>query len=53
MMSDSYSEEEHANDRLSDDQEDCGRVTAEANKIEMVSVGSLRNMVTATFFKWQ
>jgi len=47
MMSDSYSEEEHANDRLSDDQEDCGRVTAEAKEIEMVSVGSLRNMVTA------
>jgi len=49
-MSDSYSEEEHANDRLSDDQEDCGRVTAEANKIEIVSVDY---QVTATFFKWQ
>jgi len=47
MVSDSSSEEEDANDRLSDDQEDCGRVTAEANEIEMVSVGSLRNMVTA------
>ena len=53
MVSGSSSSEEDANDRLSDEQEDCGRVTAEANKIEMVSVGSLRNMVTATFFKWQ
>ena len=47
MVSDSSSEEEDANDRLSDDQEDFGRITAEANEIEMVSVGSLWNMVTA------
>ena len=47
MVSGSSSKEEDANDRLSDEQEDCGRVTAEANEIEMVSVGSLRNMVTA------
>jgi hypothetical protein len=47
MVSYSSSEEEDASDRSSDDQEDCGRVTAEAKEIEMVSVGSLRNMVTA------
>jgi len=47
MVSDSSSEDEDANDRLSDDQEDSGRATAEAKEIEMVSVGSLQNMVTA------
>lgn len=47
MVSYSSSEEEAANDRLSDDQEDCGRVKAEAKEIEMVSAGSLQNMVTA------
>ncbi|CAL4922629.1 unnamed protein product [Urochloa decumbens] len=47
MLSYSSSEEEDASGRLSDDQEDCGRVTAEVREIEMVSVGSLRNMVTA------
>ena len=47
MVSYSSSEEEDANDRLSDDQEDSGRATAEAKEIEMVSVGSLQNMVTA------
>lgn len=47
MVSYSSSEEEDASDRLSDDQEDHGRVTTEVKEIEMVSVGSLRNMVTA------
>ncbi|XP_066388000.1 uncharacterized protein [Miscanthus floridulus] len=47
MVSYSSSEEEGANDRLSDDQEDCGRVKAEVKEIEMVSAGSLQNMVTA------
>ncbi|CAN6295119.1 unnamed protein product [Urochloa humidicola] len=47
MVSYSSSEEEDASGRLLDDQEDCGRVTAEVKEIEMVSVGSLRNMVTA------
>ncbi|OEL27877.1 hypothetical protein BAE44_0011102 [Dichanthelium oligosanthes] len=47
MVSYSSSEEEDVNDRVSDDKEDCGRVTAEVKEIEMVSVGSLRNMVTA------
>ncbi|CAD6203619.1 unnamed protein product [Miscanthus lutarioriparius] len=47
MVSYSSSEEEGTNDRLSDDQEDCGRVKAEVKEIEMVSAGSLQNMVTA------
>ncbi|CAN6289461.1 unnamed protein product [Urochloa humidicola] len=47
MVSYSSSEEEDASGRLSDDQEDSGRVTAEVKEIEMVSVGSLRKMVTA------
>jgi hypothetical protein len=47
MVSYSSSEEEGANDRLSDDQEGCGRVKAEVKEIEMVSAGSLQNMVTA------
>jgi hypothetical protein len=46
MVSYSSSEEEDASDRLSDDQEDRGRVTAEVME-ERVSVGSLHTMVTA------
>ncbi|CAL4898357.1 unnamed protein product [Urochloa decumbens] len=47
MMSYSSSEEEDASDTLSDDQEDCGRVSLEVKEIEMVSVGLSRNMVSA------
>lgn len=47
MVSYSSSEEEDANDILSDDQEDCGGAIVEVKEIEMVSVGSLRNMVIA------
>ncbi|KAL6648170.1 hypothetical protein ACP70R_012394 [Stipagrostis hirtigluma subsp. patula] len=47
MLSDSSSEEQDANDTLSNDQEDCGRVAADVKDIEMVSMGSLQNMVTA------
>ncbi|CAN6352136.1 unnamed protein product [Urochloa humidicola] len=47
MVSYSSSEEEDDSDTLSDDQEDCGRVTPEIKEIEMVSVDSSRNMVTA------
>ncbi|KAL6902160.1 hypothetical protein ACP4OV_005036 [Aristida adscensionis] len=46
MVSDSSSEEQDANDRLSNDQEDFG-VAADVKDIEMVSAGSLQNMVTA------
>lgn len=47
MVSYSSSEEEDADDIILDDQEDCGGAIAEVKEIEMVSVGSLRNMVTA------
>lgn len=47
MVSYSSSEDEGANDRLSDDQEDCGRAKADVKEIEMVSAGSLQNIVTA------
>ncbi|XP_008658768.1 uncharacterized protein [Zea mays] len=47
MVSYSSSEEEGANDRLSDEQEDYGRVKAVVDEIEMVSAASLQNMVTA------
>ncbi|CAL4905648.1 unnamed protein product [Urochloa decumbens] len=47
MVSYSSSEEEDASDTLSDDQEDCGGVTPEIKDIEMDSVGSSRNMVSA------
>ncbi|XP_062215618.1 uncharacterized protein LOC133916116 [Phragmites australis] len=47
MVSESSSEEQDASDRLSDDLGNCGRVTADVKDIEMVSVDSLQNMVTA------
>ncbi|CAN6361519.1 unnamed protein product [Urochloa humidicola] len=47
MVSYSSSEEEDAYDTLSDDQENCVRVSPEIKEIEMVSVSSSRNMVTA------
>lgn len=57
MVSASSLEEQDPDDRSSNDQEDCGRVAADANNIEMVSayntgkenqVDLLQSMVTAT-----
>ncbi|KAJ1297152.1 hypothetical protein BS78_01G356100 [Paspalum vaginatum] len=47
MVNYSSSEEEDANDGLSDDQEDPGQVRADVKEVEMVSAGSLQNLAIA------